>query len=369
MKLAIISEKTRYHFQKPLRNFRQTEVFHLYKKTFSDSRLRDKNLFRYKNVFELYRALKTIKPDLIQGLEPYYGYSRFKIPLRVLPIILVTLFYCRVTKTPYFFHCLENIAPEQKFGPLAGKIMKTMAKVYARGALFIYYLNFDARKNLLDLGINSEKISWGLWGVWGVDTNEFKPIKKPEKQLIFIGTLSEQKGILPLVRAIAIARAKIADLKLEIIGSGPLEAKTKNLIAELKLTDIIKMRGEIPSGKIASHLANSYALIAPSRQLKYSAEQVGLVLIEAQSCAVPVISTKTGSIAEFVKAGRTALLLDEGSPSNLATAIIKLWKNKKLHHRLAEAGRKEALENYDAKKNSQKLEREIIERYKKFAGR
>ncbi|MDP3013564.1 MAG: hypothetical protein Q8M92_04930, partial [Candidatus Subteraquimicrobiales bacterium] len=71
-RLVIVSERTRYHFQKPLEYLDKFEVIHLYKFAFSDmdvKRFGDR-LIRYKNVFDLYQKLKMLKPDLIQGLEP-----------------------------------------------------------------------------------------------------------------------------------------------------------------------------------------------------------------------------------------------------------------------------------------------------------
>lgn len=360
MRLVIVSEKTRYHFQKPLSFFKKIEVVHLYKTTFSDSRMKDKNLIQYHDIPELKEKLRELKPDLIQGLEPYYGYSRLKIPRKVLPIIFATESFCEETNTPYFFHVLENIPPEKKYGWMASKIMKAIAKNYADGASFIFYANNGARKNLLSLGVNPKKIFRSLWGIWGVDINEFKPIKNPQKKLTFIGSISEQKGIMDLISAMSIVNKKIPDIRLDIVGSGPLLDEVKEKIPKLHLEDIISLKGEIESSKIGKFLADSYLLIAPSKELKFSAEQVGLVMIEAQACGVPVISTKSGSIPEFVKDGATGILVEENRPDELATAIINLWKNKKEWIRYSQNARKQVLENFDAAKNARKLEREIM---------
>jgi glycosyltransferase involved in cell wall biosynthesis len=366
MKLVIISEKTRYHFQKPLAYFSKIEIIHLYKSTYSDSRLNSKNLIQYKNIFQLYSKLKKIKPDLIQGMEPYYGYSRFRIPLKILPILWTTQLYSKLHRRPYFFHCLENIAPERKYGFFCGKIMKFIAKIYALNASFIFYVNNGAKYNLLRLGINPNKISFSLWGIWGVDVDEFQPIMKPQKRIIFIGNLSENKGILDLIRAIARIKTKIKDIKLSVIGTGPLLDDVKKLIADLKLNDEVELTGEVPSDKIAKALADSYLLIAPSIELRYSAEQVGMTMIEAAACGVPVISTNTGSIREFVLNNKTGILVKPGNPQEISEAIIKIWNNKRLHDIMAIDARKNALKNYNSKTNVKKIEAKIIAKFKEI---
>lgn len=365
MKLIIISEKTRYHFQKPLGYFSKVKIFHLYKKTYSDSDLKDKCLVKYRNIFDLYSKLKKIKPDLIQGLEPYYGYSRFKIPLKILPILFMTYFFSKRTKTPYFFHILENIPPERKYGFLCGKVMKFIAKKYSDKAAFIFYLNERAKNNLLSMKVNQEKIMPGLWGIWGVDLNVYKPINNPGKKLIFIGSLNNQKGILNLITALPIVRKKIPDIKLEIIGKGPDLDQVKNLITNYDLSKNVKIVGELPSEKIAGHLANSYILVVPSIELRHSAEQVGVVFLEAAACGVPVIATNTGSICEYVKNNITGILV-EPSPKALAAAIVKLWQDKKIHYNLARNSRNYALKNFNAKDNIKKLEKTIINRLKEL---
>jgi glycosyltransferase involved in cell wall biosynthesis len=360
MKLVIISDKTRYHFQKPLSYFSKIEIIHLYKSMYSDSHLNNKDLIQYKNIFQLYSKLKEINPDIIQGLEPYYGYSRFKIPVKILPIIFITLLYCKKYKKPFFYHSLENMVPERKYGWFLSYIMKYIAKVYSKNAVFIFYINNGAKENLMDLGVSQEKISYSLWGIWGVDIDEFRPISNLKKRLVFVGTLLYQKGIIDLIKAVSLARKNASDVALDIIGTGPLKEDIDKLIANLNLNNAVKLIGEVPSDKIADYLADSYILVAPSKELKYWSEQVGMTMIEAASCGVPVISTKTGSISEFVQDGKTGILVEAGQPEKIADAILKLWNNKNLHDTMAKNARKNVLEKYNSMSNIKDIEQKII---------
>jgi glycosyltransferase involved in cell wall biosynthesis len=361
IRLVIVSERTRHHFHDPLKYFKRIEVVHLYKHLYSDSKAiaGDRGLVRYAGAFDLVRKLKQLKPDLVQTLEPYYGYSRFRIPPKVLPILLAAYWFCRRTKTPYFFHVLENIVPEIKYGAPAGWIMRQIAWLYAKRAAFIFYLNDGAKKNLLDLGVKG-KIHRCLWGIWGVDTSVFKPAK-PElpKKAVFIGRLSGQKGIMDFIEAFARSAEKIGDFVGEIVGRGELIDEAEKAIDRFGLSQRLQIIGELKSSEIPRFVCSAYLLVSPSKSLRYSAEQVGVANIEALASGVPVIAYDSGSIKEFIpkKAG---LLVPEGDVNALSEAIQKIARNSDLRRRMSGAARAIALERYDAKKNVEDLEKFLL---------
>ena len=371
LRLVIISERTRYHFQKPLQYFKNIEIFHLYKTHYSDMDPKDfgSNLIKYNNVFDLYSKLRKINPDLIQGMEPYYGYSRLKIPLKVLPILFTTFIYSKLNRKPYFFHILENILPKIKYGSFAGWIMKKMAQIYSGSAKFIFYLNIGARGNLLSLGINESKIHHGLWGIWGVDIQEFSPTKTKNeiKNIIFVGRLTQQKGIEDFAEAIKLisnSHYLKKDYKFQIAGRGELEEALKLKIKNEKIDNLVDFLGEVPSRNIHSIYQNAYLTVSPSRTLNNWAEQIGVNNLESMACGVPVVSTFSGSISEFVSNNKTGILVNEKNPKELADAIAKLLDDEKLRNELAKNCRKYAIDKFDAQKNIPKLEEFVISQMK-----
>jgi len=358
-KLAIISERTRYHFQKPLENLEKLEVFHFYKSAFPDMDVkRFTNLILYQNASDLKQKLNSLKPDLIQGLEPYYGYSRLRIPLKILPILSAVKSYCKETETPYFFHVLENIKPERKYGFLAGKVMRSIAKRYADGAKFIYYLNEGARKNLTDLG-QRDKIRYGLWGIWGVDTQEFKPDTAKDKTILFVGNLSYQKGVIDFLEALKTIDLK--DFTVQIAGDGPLKKEVEEQIGKSNLEGKVKILGLVSSDEIAKLFNGAYLFVCPYKSLRYSAEQIGMTNIEAMASGLPIVGYGSGSIPEFVKDQKTGILVNEGDVGALSGAIKKVIENPKLHEMLSGNARNRVLEHYDAQKNVRALEKEVLE--------
>lgn len=359
LKLAIVSERTRYHFQKPLENLETLEVFHFYKCAFPDMDVNQfKNLISYRSSSDLKQKLTALKPDLIQGLEPYYGYSRLRIPRKILPILSATREYCRKTKTPYFFHVLENIRPEKKYGYLAGKFMKSVARGYAKEAKFIYCLNEGAKKNIIDLG-QQGKIKHGLWGIWGVDTNEFKPGAVKEKTILFVGKLNQQKGVADLVDALKMIDLK--DFKIKIAGEGPLNAQIREKVGNSNLKGKVEILGVIPSHKIAKVFNDAYLFVSPYKSLPYSEEQIGMTNIEAMASGLPVVGYDSGSISEFVKNKKTGILVKEGNIRALADAIKLVIEDAKLHEEMSKNARNHVLDHFDTNKNVRILEKELLE--------
>jgi len=321
----------------------------------------------YRNSADLFKKLQNAKPDLIQGLEPYYGYSRLRIPLKVLPILWTTYRYCQKTKTPYFFHVLENIRPVKKYGLVAGLIMRGIARTYAKGARFIFYLNEGARHNLAELGVNKKKMRWGLWGIWGANSDIFYPARtSPDiKNLLFVGRLIEMKGIEDLIEAMRDVKKELPGVLLTIVGTGPLLESMQMKIKQLNLERNIEFAGEAPSAKMAEVYRRALVFISPSRSARYSAEQIGMVNIEAMMSGLVVISTRTGSIAEFVDDQKTGILVEQKNPPELAKAILNVCEDKSLRKKLSENARKTALEKYDAKKNVEALEQVVLEMYRR----
>ena len=93
--------------------------------------------------------------------------------------------------------------------------------------------------------------------------------------------------------------------------------------------------GHVPRGRVPALLAQARLLVLPSRY-----ENFPLSLLEAMSCAVPVVTTRVGGIPEMVADGETGLLVAPGDPEALAAALRRLVGDPALARRLGDAGRR-----------------------------
>lgn len=164
-----------------------------------------------------------------------------------------------------------------------------------------------------------------------------------------MGRLTEQKGQWHLLRALKIVVQELPNVKLEILGEGPLLEKLKGLTSELQLDNNVSFCGFIKSPH--EHIADSDVFVFPSLF-----EGLGNVLLEALACGVPCISADCPSgpreiladsadvvekmdSFEFAKYGILTSLCDEGhfdtSPitieeKQMADAILAVLKDKKI---------------------------------------
>jgi glycosyltransferase involved in cell wall biosynthesis len=94
--------------------------------------------------------------------------------------------------------------------------------------------------------------------------------------------------------------------------------------------------------------ADVFAL--PSR-----AECFGLVLSEALACGVPCVTCPVGGLPEVVQDGVTGLMVRPGDAVSLGEAMSALLADASLRRRLGEAGRKDAEQRFDARRNVRRM--------------
>ena len=86
--------------------------------------------------------------------------------------------------------------------------------------------------------------------------------------------------------------------------------------------------------------------------------------LEAMSAGVPVVSTKSGGIPEYVVDGENGILVPERDAKSLGDALIKLLADEKLRQSMGKNARDYALEHYSDKKNIEKAEKILLEMIK-----
>jgi len=161
-----------------------------------------------------------------------------------------------------------------------------------------------------------------------VDTELFLPLpelKTPE-EVIFVGRLSEQKNLSSLIEA-----TSTLNVKLRIIGSGPLEYNLKEQAS--KVGGKVIFSGSYPNEKIPQALNQAAIFVLPSFY-----EGHPKALIEAMSCGLPVIGTDVDGIHDVIQHGETGWLC-QPDPTSIRTAIECLLANPDLRSSL---GRKHA---------------------------
>jgi len=188
----------------------------------------------------------------------------------------------------------------------------------------------------------------------GVDVDKFRPIEGPlEKELhsptlFFLSVLDryhKYKGLDDLLRALAIVKAKINDVKLVVGGDGALLNHYRNASNALGLEQNVDFVGFIPDDAIVRRYNECDMFVLPS--LSPEQEGFGMVLLEAMACGKPVVSTEIVGVAEDIKRTGAGIIVERGNVESLAQAILDLLQNRDLAVKMGAVGRKLVEENYN----------------------
>lgn len=128
---------------------------------------------------------------------------------------------------------------------------------------------------------------------------------------LYVGRLSEEKGIRTLLSAWANLGS---GLPLKIVGDGPMLSEVKHAASS---ASGIQVLGKQDKASVTHLMASATVLIVPS--LCY--EGFPLVIAEAFSLGLPVISSRSGSLEGLVRSGEIGLLFTPDSGSELAKAV------------------------------------------------
>jgi len=178
----------------------------------------------------------------------------------------------------------------------------------------------------------------------GIDLDEFNTkvpkIKKfcdGKTNLLFVGRIEERKGLLYLLKAYKILQKKFSDLRLIIVGAGPLKKECQQYVSKNKLKEVVFV-GTI-NKTISRYYRTADIFVSPS----LFGESFGLVLLEAMACGTPVVAFGNQGYRGFLKgkAGERFLARPRDY-RGLAKKTEILIKDPVLRKKVAAQGLKEA---------------------------
>jgi len=170
-----------------------------------------------------------------------------------------------------------------------------------------------------------------------VNPDFFKPKDKLfESEVLKICTVSrieKFKGHDFIAEVIAsLPKHKRERIRWNIAGRGPDLAYVKQKVADLSLTSIVSFKGFVSDNTLPEFYNENDLFILCSRQSDYTTtvEGFGLVFLEAQSCGVPVIGTKTGGIPDAIKEGEGGWLINQDNHNELKEILLQILADNTL---------------------------------------
>ena len=162
--------------------------------------------------------------------------------------------------------------------------------------------------------------------------------------LLVVGQLIPEKGINVAIAAMASLPPQVM---LWIIGAGPQQDELTAQIIEAGLEDRVRMLGL--QVNVQPFLQAADVFVCPSLW----AEAAGLVNLESQSCAIPVVASRIGGIPEYVVEGRTGLFFEPGDSATLAGQVRRLIDEPQLRRGMAAEARTWVLEHFSPRRACQ----------------
>jgi glycosyltransferase involved in cell wall biosynthesis len=203
----------------------------------------------------------------------------------------------------------------------------------------------------------------------GVDSRFLKPL--PDKhseeiatsntctQLLYVGRLNTEKGILVLLKALDLLVNKqgLRNLHLRIFGDGDKSYinELRSFINEKQLFQVVTFCGRVPQNELIEYYDHSDMMLMPSLWQ----EPFALVTAEAMARGLPVIASNVGGTGERITHDGDGLLVEPGDEQALASAIKQMVENPDKLARLAKAARTKVEEHFTMEECARHMERHL----------
>jgi len=156
-----------------------------------------------------------------------------------------------------------------------------------------------------------------------------------------VARFAEPKGHIYLVKAAKIITILVPNSRFILVGDGPLRQTIEAVVKKEGLDKYFIFMGK--RRDVHEILPGFDMFIFPSLW-----EGLGIVLLEAMACGLPVVASKVGGIPEAL--GEIGLTTPPGDHQALAKAVIKLYNNPGLRTDMGDAARKRVIKNFSIEK-------------------
>jgi len=227
------------------------------------------------------------------------------------------------------------------------RLVEVHRRIHRASPTIVAHSAFDRRRLVDEVGIAASRVVVIPHGEYGFFDDPGGPVDRDDARrrlglepgdeaVLFFGYIREYKGLDILLEAWpAVAEAR-PRARLVIAGD-PVQlpaSRRAELEAAATRVGALHRFEYVPFGEVARYCAAADLLVLPYRRVSQSG-----VLYLALARGLPVVATCVGALAEVLRDGDSALLVEPESPPALATALRRALGDDRLRQRLAEGGR------------------------------
>lgn len=187
------------------------------------------------------------------------------------------------------------------------------------------------RDHIAKLGVDPGRIDVAFNGV---DGRRFRPLPQrtasPELRAVIVGRLTANKGPLHALDAVAAARSAGRDIRLVVVGDGPLERQARRRSRADDLAGAVHFTGRVAN--VERWLSEADVALRPS----YT-EGLPLAVIESLACGTPVICSAVPGTMEVVSHNHNGVVVPIGDVPAITAALIRLYDDRSSLERMSKA--------------------------------
>jgi alpha-maltose-1-phosphate synthase len=198
-----------------------------------------------------------------------------------------------------------------------------------------YFSILPERVEVIHNGINLD-----VWKHTELGASLKKEYGIKDDYILFVGRPTPQKGLEYLVQA-----RDLIDKNIQIV-LGATGADTKEYEDRMtkeveKKPNMVWIHKLLKEEEYVQLYSGARAFVCPSVY-----EPFGIINLEAMSCSTPVVASAVGGITEVVVPEETGLLVEPKDPKQIADAVNRILKDKKLAKKFGDNGRKRVEEHF-----------------------
>jgi glycosyltransferase involved in cell wall biosynthesis len=162
----------------------------------------------------------------------------------------------------------------------------------------------------------------------GVDLGLYNhgDVPRDPAKLLFLGRLNPHKKIEWLLEAIEALSKDHPDVRLDVIGEGPMKEVYRSYAASNGLNGLVRFRGALDDEEVVEELRSSYVYVLPSIR-----EGQSITLLEAMAAGTPqvIVEAKGNAATDLLRESESGIVASPSS-SGIAHAIEKLLEDRSL---------------------------------------
>jgi|GEM_PF-6694641 len=235
-----------------------------------------------------------------------------------LKLILVLAFLPGNKKCHVFFHGGRFA----KFNLLSAWVIRFFCRFVFRKVTTFYFLSKEQMAGFASLFPGYPLMLYANYSPFSnlLDRNRLRTAN--ELKLLFVGRLVKEKGVFELLSAMQDLAARYPNVKLTIVGEGPVEALLRHQAKKMP-RDLVSFAGFLSGENLENAYKTADVLVLPT----FHPEGFPYVVIEAMRSGLPIVATNSGALETLVTEGVTGLQVVARNPESIVSAIEKILEN------------------------------------------